>query len=970
MQLRVDDNLKPLLFVENPKLLGDNNIENFVKETDLLDGTNTEWTKKVKVQYPNYNTTGAANGTKLDVAHHIKLQYFRQEDNSSSPNTVLKSENYLDSAFGGVHIPALNITTAFQHLKNNKYFFINGGSFSYVADNGIYQDDSLILFYADNIYPLISSGSVFPKVDINKVSYNPIVSSPLFRQDLLFNKWQITEGTTSIDILEIVGYNKTVQRSTPTEDLLFLGLTKGELNTLDNLTGVSNLHHKYLLFEEIFDSSGNPLKDSITNTVYKKFKLKIQGFDESGEVQIVEPTTGNEIYVYGSTYYMLCTKDFTAAANIDRILPDPGTFTEFQNYKHIQFDSNDPIVTTLFPTGEINIDDSGLTFLPRSPRTLKVDAGLNGEFFYPIDSPGSSDLSTRYAQFPLVVICHGNGQRYSDYRELAIHLSKNGFIVMSISALLYNSVNISPMYQITDIATSLVFSTSFPTNYFITFGGNLDTIYIYNNDPGTPINSNYAYEKLTVIKGIGDSSVTPNTFSISDEYLLSFEKGIDFDVILDSTGTPIELNFLVKIGEHDMSILGRSNMIYPHLQIIRKYFGDKGWGNKIENKIGLIGHSRGAEAVVRCATDIPNSTLIPRVDIMATPDPRTGPDFWKFVPIDLFDIKAVVSLAPTDSCKDKINQLNEDVPYYVLYGSMEGDVVGNPTGVVPNRTSGFSIYDRTINNTEKIMSFVYGATHNGFITNNQDYYTFLSQTGLPDTYIGELESVAIQKKISLAYMNAFMRLYLKDENIWKSIFYGDYIPKSTMSDKIYPQYQNLVTPPLSSSKWLVNFDTWGSPPYIKLNGVAVPASSIDDLINLNSLTPHDAKGIKISIPKSRISTLAFEVDTNGKDISSYDFLSFRIGHVVLGTSYADLSKIEINLSSLSASYKRILNKTIPVPHQRESMLTKSAMSTIRLSLSDFSSNGIDLTKIKSLELIFPSFPSDYEILMDDIEFTN
>ncbi len=985
LKLRIDDNAKPLLFIEDYNLMGGINSKKFLTDPELLQNSVDGWTDVITLSVPVVEV----NNEKKNIAYHIKLQYFRQEDNPASPNTVLRSENYLDSAFGGIHMPALNIPTAFQHIKNSKYNFVNGGSFSYVADNGIYQDDTLILFYADNIYPLISSGSVFPKVDINKVSYNPIVSSPLFRQDLLFNKWGITEGSTTIDILEIVGYNKTTQQATPTEDLLFLGLTKTELNTLDGLTGISDLHHKYFLFEEVFDASGNPLKDSITNTVYKKFKLKVQGLDESGEVQIVEPVAGNEIYIYGSSHYMLCSKDFAAAANIDRLLPDPGTFTEFQNSKHIQYDANDLMVTSLFPTGNINLDDSGLTFFPSSPRTSKIDAGLNGEFYYPVDSPGSSEISIRYSQFPLIVICHGNGQRYSDYKELSTHLSKNGFIVLSISCLreypghifqplIFDATTLLSIYNI-DFFISIR-TPAFPANYHIVHPDfddptrtYADTIYVYNNDPGTPINSEYGYQKLTVLTGIYDQTSSPELYTITSERLLSWEKGIDFDIILDSSGNPEKINFLFKVGTHGMSILGRSNMIYPHIQIIRKYFEDKGWGNKIENRIGLIGHSRGAEAVVRCATDISDSTLIQRVDITASPDPRTGPDLWKYVPIDLFDIKAVISLAPTDACKDKINQLDEEIPYYILYGSMEGDVVGyrnrndiTTPGTFHNRTSGFSIYDRTLNDTEKSMSFVYGATHNGFITNNSDY---------PSTPFDS----AKQKLIALAYINGFMRTYLKSENIWRAIFYGDYIPKSTMSDKIYPQYQNMATPPLPSSKWLINFETWGTSPDIKFNGASLPLSNIseDDLILLDTHTPHDTIGIKITIPSSSVNTLTFEIATGGKDISSYDFISFRIGHVVdiVSGSYIDLSKIEVKLNSIGSSgYQRVLNKVIPEPDLRPifrgMQLTKSAMNTVRLVLSDFNINGVDLTKVTSLELIFPSHTRDYEVLMDDIEFTN
>lgn len=86
IQLRVDDNIKPMLFLENPKLLGAVNKNNFVQETGLLNGTAVDWTKTVKLEVPNFGTgTNQAN-----IAHHVQLQYFRRKNNPASPVTVLK----------------------------------------------------------------------------------------------------------------------------------------------------------------------------------------------------------------------------------------------------------------------------------------------------------------------------------------------------------------------------------------------------------------------------------------------------------------------------------------------------------------------------------------------------------------------------------------------------------------------------------------------------------------------------------------------------------------------------------------------------------------------------------------------------------------------------------------------------------------------------------------------------------------
>jgi len=121
--------------------------------------------------------------------------------------------------------------------------------------------------------------------------------------------------------------------------------------------------------------------------------------------------------------------------------------------------------------------------------------------------------------------------------------------------------------------------------------------------------------------------------------------------------------------------------------------------------------------------------------------------------------------------------LIQDVPYLVLYGSKNGDVSGDvdDTSLYPFRqngevgiieTGGFSLSDRAKNQSEKAMAFVYGATHNCFITDNHDY----------NPLSPSLETESVQSKITFTYMNAFFRKHLKEENIWNSIIKRDHIP--------------------------------------------------------------------------------------------------------------------------------------------------------------------------------------------------
>ena len=76
INLRIDDNTKPIIFFDNTKLISDNNYFRFIDDSKILNGTD-EWSKDLSFVFPN---TG--NGAiKENVAYYIQLNYFKQEYN-------------------------------------------------------------------------------------------------------------------------------------------------------------------------------------------------------------------------------------------------------------------------------------------------------------------------------------------------------------------------------------------------------------------------------------------------------------------------------------------------------------------------------------------------------------------------------------------------------------------------------------------------------------------------------------------------------------------------------------------------------------------------------------------------------------------------------------------------------------------------------------------------------------------------
>jgi hypothetical protein len=999
--LRRDDNVEPILHHGND-----------IYNTEMLSG-GPAWTSVVNLFSPNIPGVGPAA---KNIAFYHKLQYFRAADEATSPTTVFKNTSYLNAAYGGMDMPSLEVPTPFQHIRNTKRHFVKGSNFSYIGESGVYQDDNLVLFYVDNTSSIVSSGSVFPKINIEKTESQSIVDSPLLKKDTIYNKWQVDDGTGTIEILEIVGYNKTARQTTPIEDLLFLGLTKSELITLNSIVGVSDLHQKYFVFEEMLDTGGVSFKDTITNTPYKKFKLKVQGLDDDGKVQVVETIIpAADIFVYGSALNMLCSKDFAASSNVDKLIPDPGTFTEFDHSNRFDYDSNDPIVTGIFPFGFKELDDFG-----GEAGAHKAKCYMHGEIFYPVDSANSDVLSTRNTTYPLIMLSHANGGRYTDYRALGEHLAKNGFVTCIKSSLKYMGYDKFDLYDTSNLVASnnLTYSAVHPDYYYIHDWDDMDSAYIYSDNNSTQLNGNYAYQKLTVVKGIWntDTNPNPNTFTVTSEDLLTLEKGVDFDILLDGGGDIESIKYLTKIGDQGMFPLGRANLLFEHLKIVNSKFP-----GKLDNGIGLIGHSRGGEAVVKAATEIGASSA----------------------PVNLKTISAIASLAPTDIWGP--TALTQNIPYFVMYGSMDGDLTGMPKSAAPNETGGFSLYDRAINVTEKSMAFVYGATHNGFVTNNHDYLD--KHVGHPDypNFEINLTDSGIQQKATLGYMNAFFRKQIKGESIWNPIFEGNYIPTSIQFDDIFQQYKQMA--PLLHKK-IIDFEGGGGIG-AGVNEVSISSGignlTSSDLIDNDDFTPHDTKGLKVKWNAADILSFRLATVGNGIDVTSYDFVSFRIGHMAdispdpsvgsfnnstpihaylyndtanpltpthyntenpvtdlaydaaVPAIYSDLKELKVKLIDANGiNYLIAANKIIPKPHFRENRihngdsidtldrkgtptttddeiyiasrnLTKSAMLTVRISLDEFSNNGVDLADVEMLELIFPG--GGGLVAIDDVEFT-
>lgn len=511
-----------------------------------------------------------------------------------------------------------------------------------------------------------------------------------------------------------------------------------------------------------------------------------------------------------------------------RIVEDPGTLSEWADIGNWNY--------TETSKGSVTVQDENSFY--STPGGFMLTAPMSvphrAHVYFPADAPGAtaaSQISAAKADYPLVVIVHGNGHSYTSYDFLLQHLARNGFVAASI-----------------------------------------------------------------------------------------------------------HLN-------NGMMGLGRAKVLFSHLALLNAEFGAK-----LQNHIGLMGHSRGGEAVIKAARLNQQNALGHGIDCL-------------------------ISLAPTDHNGHEVLAAPWATPYFVLYGSRDGDVAGHiyVSGYTVPQT-GFALYDRA-SGAPKHMVFVHRASHNGFITANENF------TGEASVCVAPAD----QQKVTLAYMNAFFRTYLKADDRWTGMFNGEWKPPSVSvtGAKLYVQSrqpgQRVIDDFESGAGWTVS-SSGGS-----VTETGLPATPAEGRLCHNSSaagldpqSPHDSNGQRLRWDTGA-DRIEWTIPPGQRNVSSFAAVSLRIGQMAGSASNpANLAqKLRLALRDGSNNERAVkvdLFYELPYPDVRpNATLTKSAMLTVRIPLDAYTIRcqglvEVDLTDVAALALLFTETPSG-EIDIDDIEFT-
>lgn len=389
----------------------------------------------------------------------------------------------------------------------------------------------------------------------------------------------------------------------------------------------------------------------------------------------------------------------------------------------------------------------------------------------------------------------------------------------------------------------------------------------------------------------------------------------------------------------EAAITQRGLVVLRHIQALRDLnTSDPIFQNKVDlDNIGLVGHSRGGDAVV-AAQDTNASILMPLT---------VGEN-----------IKAIVSIAPTDN-----RNLNAELPYLLLIGTDDADV---------SDLQGLRLYDRALPPKQGVI--VVGAIHNFFSSNWQWQDEVSSEPPV---------SRAQHESIARGYCNLFLQRYVNGLSGEAPYFTGARRLNLPASVELHFAYQ-------AANRLLV--DAFEEVPTDKvLNSLNEPVTTNTvasfDEVDLHHLTDacglnlatwfQDTHGLMLEWSSLAASYTSALGGLSVQRVQPFEALSFRVaqdGDVNPPGVAQDFRVRLTDTDGAEATLKVSDFGVIPPPRTKTvngSSVTMSVLKTIRIPLQRFKQQNasLRLDSLASVSFLFnEKVPG--KLAFDDIEFSH
>ncbi len=409
----------------------------------------------------------------------------------------------------------------------------------------------------------------------------------------------------------------------------------------------------------------------------------------------------------------------------------------------------------------------------------------------------------------------------------------------------------------------------------------------------------------------------------------------------------------------------RASQMISYLNAIHAFWP---WKDRLSDEVVFMGHSRGGEAAVAAARLLAEEGL----------------------GAEAYDVKAVISIAPTDGGGQDGNDPREELTgdatesFLALYGSRDKDVTGSEADVGMNlepQKTAFAIYDRAGSEVSQEGLGIVGL-------HLDKAFVFLYTLGHKDFLDADAFGSAAGQAAAKAYATAFLRWQVFGETEYRGFFDGTWKPESLAATELFNQVSS------GTRRVLDNFEDGDEDTNYQGDTVTTSAAGFDtfedgQLHELLRSSPHAGGGLRIAwteptwirwgIPDEDIFFVG-----NKRDVSSYTHLSLRVSQVYADALNTEGEDQDFQLriftgSGFSAKVPVSLHGRVPYPDEfqcsgppscgfnQPNDFTKSGMTTLRVPLSAF--GNVDFTDVRSVYLYFdlPEHPQG-ALTLDSLEF--
>jgi hypothetical protein len=416
----------------------------------------------------------------------------------------------------------------------------------------------------------------------------------------------------------------------------------------------------------------------------------------------------------------------------------------------------------------------------------------------------------------------------------------------------------------------------------------------------------------------------------------------------------IDVNFLNggNFGEND----GRAIVHLEHLKQFRTWNNTAGHplqGRVDLNRIMIVGHSRGGEAVGHASFFNRLSSIQPDSTSPVVPLDGSGP-----APLGpyRFNLNAVAAIAPTDGQYQPLTGLTVvPDPYYVIHGARDGDVTSFPGYHTYNRAHAVDLANPTVSSGQwKAMLWVYNANHNQFNSiwaSEAAAMPRASQEQIAKVHFGALAQAVLLRRPEYFAV-------LEDHAVATG-----WVPAGT---EFVSQYQG-------PDRFFVQHHQEGAaPPVVSLPAQGtVFADSVTATRALTALVPGVTTTLTLRLAWSASGgRLLVRVDPATVPAERYKVLSLRVGQSVDAANPANRDQdftLEVSsgsrtLAIAASSIHRLLYPAATIGGQ------KIMMQTLRLPVQRLIEEGVDPTDLRAISFVFDRRPAGV-VFVGDLQFS-